>query len=201
MTQQINLYLDEFRRRTDPLDAKHIGIGIMALLAILAAISAGQVWQVRGVESRVAELERERDSVQAELNQKQQRLQSLQAEQNDDEQLRRLRAELAAKQRLAEYLESGRFGTRGGFSVYLQALARNRVEDLWLARVELRGGGSQLRIAGHALNPETVPSFLSGLAEQPSFSGYRFRTMRIDRTDDGDRLDFLLASDRREGDG
>lgn len=201
MTQQINLYLDELRQRTDPLEAKHIGIGVLVLLAILAAISVGQVWLVRGVEARVAELESQRDTAQAELTRKQQRLQSLQAEQDDDAQLRRLRAELAAKQRLADYLESGRFGTRGGFSEYLRALAQNRVEDLWLARVELRGGGKRLRVAGHALDPETVPSFLGGLAEQPPFQGYRFRTMRIDRTEAGDRLDFLLASDRREGDG
>lgn len=201
MTQQINLYLDEFRSRTDPLDAKHIGIGAIVLLVILAALSAGLVWQARGVEARVAELERERDTAQAELTRKQQRLQSLQAEQDDDEQLRRLRAELAAKQRLADFLESGRFGTRSGFSGYLQALARNRVEDLWLARVELHGGGNRLRVTGHALDPETVPAFLSGLADQESFSGYRFRTVRIDRTDEEDRLDFLLASDRRESDG
>lgn len=198
MTQQINLYLDEFRRRTDPLDAKHIGLGAIALLVILAAISAGIVWQAREVEGRVAELER--DTAQAELTRKQKRLRSLQAEQDDDDELRRLRAELAAKQRLVDYLESGRFGTRGGFSDYLEALARNRVADLWLARVELRSGGKSLRVAGHALEPETVPSFLSGLAEQGPFHGYRFRTMRIDRTEEGDRLDFLLASDRREGD-
>ncbi|MDZ7788274.1 MAG: hypothetical protein U5K73_09175 [Halofilum sp. (in: g-proteobacteria)] len=200
MTQQINLYLDEFRRRTDPLDAKHIGIGVIVLLAILAAVSAGLVWQARQVEARVAELERERDAAQAELTRKQERLQALQAEEEDDGQLRRLRAELAAKQRLVDYLESGRFGTRGGFSDWLEALARNRVEDLWLARVELRAGGSRVRVAGHALAPETVPTFLSGLAEQEAFSGYRFRTMRIDRTEEGDRLDFLLASDRTKGD-
>ena len=200
MTQQINLYLDEFRRRTDPLDAKHIGVGVIALLVIVAAISAGLIWQAREVEARVAELERQRDTAQAELTRKQERLQSLQAEEDDDEELRRLRAELAAKQRLADYLESGRFGTRGGFSDYLDALARNRVADLWLAQVELRSGGKSLRVAGHALEPETVPAFLSGLAEQESFHGYRFRTMRIDRTEEGDRLDFLLASDRRGGD-
>ncbi len=200
MTQQINLYLDEFRRRTDPLDAKHIGIGVIILLAILAAVSAGLVWQAREVEARVAELERERDTAQAELNRRQGRLQSLQAEQDDDEELRRLRAELAAKQRLVDYLESERFGTRGGFSNYLEALARNRVEDLWLQRVELRAGGNRLRVAGHALEPRTVPAFLTGLADQESFSGYSFRTMRIDRTEEGDRLDFLLASDRGEGD-
>ncbi|MEF8834058.1 MAG: hypothetical protein V5A42_04270, partial [Halofilum sp. (in: g-proteobacteria)] len=114
--------------------------------------------------------------------------------------LRRLRAELAAKQRLADYLESGRFGTRGGFTDHLTALARNQVADLWLRRVELRAGGSRLRVAGHALAPERVPTFLSGLAEQNAFSGYRFRTMRIDRTEGGDRLDFLLASDRAKGD-
>lgn len=198
MNQQINLYLDEFRERTDPLDAKHIGIGVIVLLAILGAVSAGLVWQTREVEARVAGLERERDTIQAGMNRKQERLQSLQAEQDDDERLRRLRAELAAKQRLVDYLESGRFGTRGGFSDWLEALARNRVEDLWLERVELRAGGEHLRVAGHARAPETVPAFLGGLAEQEAFSGYRFRTMRIDRAEEGDRLDFLLASDRAE---
>jgi hypothetical protein len=200
MTQQINLYLDELRERTDPLDAKHIGIGVIVLLAVLAAVSAGLVWQARQVEGRVAGLQRERDTVQAELNRQQERLQSLRADQDDDQRLQRLRAELAAKQRLVDYLESGRFGTRDGFSEWLQALARNRVEDLWLERVQLRAGGQHLRVAGHALVPETVPAFLGGLAEQEAFNGYRFRTMRIDRSDEGERLEFLLASDRAEGD-
>lgn len=200
MTQQINLYLEEFRRRTDPLDAKHIGIGVVVLLAMLAAVSGGLVWQARQLEARVVELERERDTAQAELTRKQERLQSLQAEEEDDGPLPSLRAELAAKRRLVDYLESGRFGTRDGFSDYLTALAHNRVDDLWLARVELRAGGGSLRVAGHTLSPEQVPTFLSGLAEQKPFNGYRFRTVRIDRTEEGDRLDFLLSSDRTKGD-
>ena len=201
MTQQINLYLEAFRRRRDPFAALPIGLGLLALVVVLGGLSGLLAWQARSAQARVEALESERQSVQSALGEQQQRLEALRAAQERDDGLQALRAELSAKQRLVDYLESGRFGTRGGFSAYLEGLARTTVEGLWLDRVELRAGARRIRLGGHALAPERVPGFLEGLAARETFSGYRFRTVRIDRAEDGERLDFLLASERAEDDG
>ena len=199
--QRINLYQEQFRRRRTYTDARHLGVGLVLVMVVLAAVTGALGWRTQAAEARAAALSAQRDAAQQRLAAVRSRLESARGEQDNRAELARLRAELAAKRRLMAYLERGPLASRQGFSGHLAGLARRRVEDLWLTRIELRAGGRSLRLAGHALGPERVPAFIAGLAQTSVFQGHAFRTLRIDRPQDADgRLDFVLASDRDEGD-
>ena len=201
MSQRINLYQEQFRPRRTYTDARHLGIGMLLAVVMLAAVTGALGWRAQAAEERAAALSAQRDAAQQRLASVRASLESARSERDSGERLARLRAELAAKRRLMAYLERGPLASRQGFSGHLAGLARHRVEDLWLTRIELRAGGRSLRLAGHALGPERVPAFIAGLAQTPVFQGHTFRTLRIDRPEKAaGRLDFLLASDRDNGD-
>lgn len=199
MIQQINLYQHEFRGRRDLTDSRHLALGFVLVLVVLAAISAGQAWRAGAAEQRAADLATERDELQAALEPLQARVQEQQAadDEGGGEAVARLRRELAAKRRLVRHLDERGPGTGPAFSAYLEGLARSTAEALWLERLELGRGGRTMRLAGHARTPEAVPALLDRLASLSAFRGHSFRTLRIDRGDeDGGRLAFLIASDR-----
>lgn len=198
MNQQINLYQDEFRGRRDFSDSRHLAVGFLVVVAVLAVVSGAMTWRAGLAEQRAAGLADRRDELQGTLTSLQARVQAQsEADDGTGDAVARLRRELAAKRRLIRHLDERAPGTGPAFSAYLEGLARSTAESLWLQRVELHDGGRRMRLAGHALAPEEVPALLDRLASLPAFRGHSFRTLRIDRAaDDGGRLDFLLASDR-----
>ncbi len=200
--QQINLYQAQFRGRRDFTDSRHLGLGFVLVVVVLALVSAAQVWRADRGQERAAALASERDELQAELGSLQARLQQrASADEGDDPALAALRRELAAKRRLVEHLDARAAASATAFSAYLEGLARNTAESLWLERLELRASGRRMRLAGHAQAPEQVPALLDRLAGLDAFHGHSFRTLRIDRANGAaDRLDFVLASEREGSD-
>lgn len=194
--QRINLYQDQFRRRRDWLDSRHLALMLLAGIAVLAAISANQAWRANAAEARASALEADRQAARA-------RLESLQAQlepERDDERLRKLRAELSAKQSLLDYLESGPLGERDGFSPFLDGLARHVVDGVWLSRITLREGGARMRLDGHAVDPDRVPQLITALGAAAAYDGHAFRRLAIDRPAEADwRVDFVLASTPGDG--
>lgn len=201
--QQINLYQEQFRGRRDPLDARHLGAGLLLLLIALAAASVWLDHRGGQVAERAALLERERDRLEQQVLALQSRLEERRAETTGAlDRATRLRAELAAKRRVLEYIESGPIARRDGFSSHLEGLARRVIEDLWFDRIVFESGGNKLRFEGHALHPQGVPRMIAALGEEPAYSGHAFRSLVIERPADADwRVDFVLSSDRPGGDG
>lgn len=76
-------------------------------------------------------------------------------------------------------------GDAEAFSVYLQALARARVEGLWLQNIELRREGVEvnLNLSGQATEPVLVARLLQALADEETFSGHRFANLDISQED------------------
>lgn len=192
--QQINLYQEPFGRQRDLLSARHLALALVLLLLALGAVAGAQYVRLQGVEARAAALEAERRAAGEHLAQLRERLQTARA-QDDGDPGAPLRAELAAKRRLLEYLDSGPIARRGGFSPYLEGLARRTIEGVWLSGIEIRAGGERLRLDGHAVGAERVPALIAALGEEESYSGHAFRTLAIERPRDAAwRVDFVLAS-------
>lgn len=195
MKQQINLYQEPFGRPRDALAARHLALALVLLLLALGGVSGAQYLRLQDIEARAAALGAERRAADDRLAQLRERLQAVRAQAGDDDASAPLRAELAAKRRLLEYLDSGPIARRGGFSPYLEGLARRTVEGVWLSAVDIRAGGERLRLDGHALGAEGVPALIAALGEEDTYSGHAFRTLAIERPQDADwRVDFVLAS-------
>jgi len=203
MVQRINLYQERFRHRRDYTDARHLGAGLLLVALVLAGVSGFMAWRAQNAQARAADLAEQRDAVQQQLTslreEVEQAREAREAREPSADQAG-LRAELAAKKRLLEYLKRGPLANRDGFSGHLAGLARRQVDDLWLRRIALKAGGTSLQLAGSTLGPEQVPAFIGRLAETPAFQGHTFRTLRIERAEeDATRLEFLLSSDRSDG--
>lgn len=193
--QQINLYQEPFARPRDPLAARRLGLALVLLLLALAAVAGTQYLRLQGVEARAAALEDQRRAASERLAQVRERVEAARGDADDGDPAAPLRAELAAKRRLLEYLDSGPIARRGGFSPYLEGLARRTIEGVWLSGIEIRAGGERLRLDGHAVRAERVPALIAALGEEDSYRGHAFRTLAIERPSDADwRVDFELAS-------
>lgn len=201
--QQINLYQEQFRVRRDRLDARHLGVMLVLLLMALAGASAWMQQRADETAARAASLQRERDRMEQQVLAMRSRIEERRDEATGgDDRAARLRRELAAKQRLLEYLESGPMARRDGFSTHLSGLARRVIDDLWFDRIVLEQGGRKLRLEGHSLRAEGVPRMIAALAGERAYADHAFRSLVIERSEDGDRrVDFVLASDMPNADG
>lgn len=199
--QQINLYQEQFRTRRDPFGARTLAGALAALIVVLAGISVWLQLSAAATAERLQAAEQRRDRVEQQVLATRSRLEALAAKDAAAaSEPARLRAELAAKQRLMEYLEGGPLARRAGFSEHLDGLARRVVADLWFDRIVLERGGGRLRFEGHALRAADVPTMIAALGQEAVFAGHAFRSLVIERPEDADwRVDFLLSSDRVEG--
>lgn len=195
--QRINLYQDHLKRRTDPLGAQRLALLLILLGATLIAISGFQSWRASAAEARAEAAAAGRDTARQQVDALQARVSG---QSDGSERRQRLRQELAAKRALLDYLEDGPFGESAGFSAYLDGLARQMVDGVWLNRIEVAGGGARMRLDGHAVEPARVPALIGALGETPAFAGRNFRRLAIERPEEADwRLNFVLASGPAEG--
>lgn len=190
--QRINLYQAQVRPQGDRFSTRRLALLLLALGLALAAINGVQAWQLRRAEAQLASVNAERETVSQRVTQLQAKLED---EPSRDERTQRLRNELAAKRALLDYLEEGTFAERGGFSGYLDGLADQIVDGVWLDRIELAAGGDRLQLNGHAIEPQQVPALIKALGQASAYEGRNFRRLAIDRPEDADwRVDFVLTS-------
>lgn len=203
MTQQVNLYQAIFREVRPPLSLATIG-GILALLAVLLGAGYGYLhWQAQQQRQAVAELEQQRAAARERLEQVIDEHPPPTKSEALQQRLDAAEADLARKRRVLETLGERAAGRRGGFSAHLEALARQRLDQLWLTEIRLYRGGREIELAGSTYAPEQVPQYLQRLSREARFDGVRFADLRMDRSEEeARRVDFRLHSRRTtEDDG
>lgn len=181
MSQQINLLNARFRKEKRYLTAPALAIIVGAALVCSLAVAVS----VRG---RVATLQREADDVQAKLAAGETRktavLGGLVPRTKDatvEQQLARAEVEHQALRNVTDILEQNRVGDPAGYSAYFQALARSRVNGLWLTGVQVDGTAADIGLRGRALRAELLPGYLRGLAREPALAGKAFGQVEITR--------------------
>jgi Tfp pilus assembly protein PilN len=109
----------------------------------------------------------------------------------------RLAASLQARIDLLDTL--GRVVVQQGerFSATLVALARQRIDDLWLTRIELNASGQGLTLEGLTPRSQAVPQYLQRLREEASFRGRTFNLFHLsDENKEGSPvMSFVLRSE------
>lgn len=195
MMQQVNLFQPQLRRLKKPLRAA-VMLQCLGLAAL--ALAAAYAWQ----RTRVAAVEAELAGVVAEEQAAQQRLAETQAQYPPrarskllEEDLARLQKQLEEHRRLAAALENRTFGNTSGFSAYFEGLSRQHVQGTWLSRIDIRAGGFEIALDGHALLPEMVPLYVQRLGGEAAFAGKSFGELTLERPqDDPLRVDFAISA-------
>lgn len=180
MSQQINLFNPIFRKQKKYFSAKTM---VQALGLIFAGVAAMGIY----AKTQLARIDTEANVVSAQLDTARKQLALLNANQAQrkkdtalEARVRALSDEAGSLQRVTAMLGGqNELGNSQGYSDYMLAFARQINEGVWLTGFSITNGGQSLAIAGRAVRPELVPSFLSRLSTEASMKGRSFDVFEI----------------------
>ncbi|WP_454913319.1 PilN domain-containing protein [Stutzerimonas chloritidismutans] len=191
--QNVNLYQRERRQQGGPRP-RQLLLGACVLALALASHAAWQGWNLkqRGSDRQLAEAQ----AVSAETQ-----LAAFKANYREPTLDTRLPAQLAEReaenrqlQRLATHLRALDGQLRSGFAPVLTALAdRHPPRGLWLTRIRLQAGGSDMLLRGLSQDQELLPLYLESLGRSKTLQGREFGSFDLQRDESG-LLAFRLAS-------
>jgi hypothetical protein len=178
MSQQINLYGPLFRKQKKLFTSRTI---VQALALVLVALMLVYTY----ARFEVTILSRQANESDEQVRAGLERVKRIPgAPSASDEKLLDARmAELEARLRAAEQFlaQAGLARASSGYVEPLWALARQRVEGVWLTAVTLTGDAGELSLTGRALRAELVPQYIERLTRDPALRGRRFATLAIER--------------------
>jgi len=179
INQSINLYLPEFRRKKEWLDAPRAFQLFSVFIALLLNLSAFAYWESYRLVEDLATLEKQH----AEAIANTQKISNLAGSRTADESLdaRNLALEsmLESKQVLLDFMRGKSLGNAQGFSAYLGDLSQYHTAGLSLDNIALLKGGSEVVLGGQVLRAKLVPLYLQQLSQGTSFNGKSFQTLEI----------------------
>lgn len=162
-TQQINLFLPEFRVKKDPITAVLMlqVVGVIAVFMLLLG----------GIDSwRRGSLNTELEALQAELAQEIAKSDDLQRQlagrsENTEllDRLDRAQARLDSSRQIRNFLGETKLGNVDGFSEHLKDLSRASSEGLTLREFTLNEGGDEVVLTGMVMNPAMLPRFVNNI--------------------------------------
>ena len=178
MSRQINLYTLAFRHQPKTFSAVWTVVAVVAMAAGTWAFYALESYQLR-------DLRVQRSEAEAQLKQLRDQLvtlgQTTQRARNKalEDQVARAEILLKSRQEFFGRLQTGEFGNRDGYAKFLAALARRRLEGVWLTRVEISGPGSDFAIEGRTIRADLLPGFIKMLRNEDALRGKPIGTLAL----------------------
>lgn len=198
MRQQVNLLAPMYRKQR-ALFSSRVSIGICLLVAVcLSLIYLGTVWRGAALASEHTRLVAQRDTSTRRVNELATQLQG-KADPVLEAAVTELTTERDRKAQALAALSNREVATTAGFSPQFIGLARQRLNGLWLTRIEL--SGAHVALQGVALSEELIPRYVRRLGAEEVFEGTAFQQARLDRSVDGDGLRFELRTQPVAGGG
>jgi Tfp pilus assembly protein PilN len=178
MSQQINLYHAGLRTAQRPLTAVRLALGLVALGAVLAGYYAYAQFQVYQSEATLADASTQLKDAQDRLL----KLGSGSAPASGralEESIARAEAELKIREAVLKRLGGADLGGTQGFSAYLTALARQRVEGVWITGLSVAGDSGDFTLQGGVLRPEILLDYLRRLSREEVLKGRQIGDLRL----------------------
>ena len=196
MKQSVNLYTEAFQPSREWLTLGRMLSLVAVVLLVVAGIGGALRYQLAGAEARLAEIE----AREAEKQQSVETLQEQVADRKKDpaleEQVTRLEQRVRDRRRLVERADSVAKASNEGFTPYLEGLARQTLDGLWLTRIRVDLMRDRMGLSGRTTDGQNVPEYLQRLQKESVFEGRRFARFGIERPEDGGPLSFDVASTR-----
>ncbi|MBD3639903.1 MAG: PilN domain-containing protein [Marinobacter sp.] len=195
MIQQVNLYTSELRPRQQRLSAtRALGV-VVALILVIAGYGAWLNQEQHQLAQQVRELEAQNARLDEAVASLSDAVERRQPDPELEAALQRISESLARRQRLLERVEGLAVSPGKGFSPQMAALARQIPENVWLTGIVLEAEPQRIQIEGRTRAMAQVPLYLEQLGEAPAFTGRTFGVFRLDRPDEGNWVDFFVASE------
>ena len=199
MRQEVNLYTEAFRPSQEWLTLGFAArVAAVALVAVVLAAGWAQyqVMQLRAEQQALEQTQARTEEAIARLNEQ---LASQQRDPQLVDQVERLEARAEDRQRLVERAGSVARASSEGFTPYLEGLAKQSREGLWLTGIQVNLIRDQLHLEGKTIQGQRVPDYLQRLRQEPVFEGRRFERFGIERSEESAYLAFDVASRRNAG--
>lgn len=184
MSQQINLYNPAFVPKREWLTGKNLA---MTAALVYASLVAAGGWATRQAQQQAAAAK----SAQEQLKLAQEALDATRKMLEGRKPSAALQAEIERTRRLYAMRDEvlgvigGAMGTadnpRGaGFGDYLNGLARQSREGLWLTGFTVSAGGGGMVLRGRTLDKGMLPEYVQRLNAEPAFAGKSFAGLQMD---------------------
>ncbi|XOZ33292.1 PilN domain-containing protein [Halomonadaceae bacterium KBTZ08] len=196
MKQSVNLYTDAFRPSREWLTLRLALVLVAAVVLVIAATGGVLRYQLAGAQARLSELERRETQKQEAVEALQEQVEARQKDPALEQQIARLEQRVQDRRRLVERADSVAQANSEGFSPYLEGLARQTLEGLWLTRIRVDLMRDRLGVVGRTRDGQNVPEYLQRLQDEPVFAGRRFARFNIERPEGDAPLRFEVASTR-----
>ena len=194
LTQQINLYQATLRPQRWTF-ATQLLLGGVAGVAVLLLVYSFMHWQIVLLHKQLASLQQQQTTATQRIDEFNKQFPVKTKDESLEPTIARLQAEITAKRTTLQASSADVTGNIKGLSAYMEGLARQRPQGLWLNGVTLSAGGTHIAITGSTLVPGLVPAYIQRLAGEAVFAGVQFRTLTLDRpATDAARIDFTLRT-------
>jgi len=200
--QQINLY--EVTVEPNVLRDLYPLPQLLVVLVLVLAAVYGYSWTTYlGVKKQLSELEYDQTDVELQLEQLNvESEQEVRADPALKRQLALLQAKMAEKQSLLRTVKGIGVGGAIGFSSYLEGLARQDIEGLWLTRIDLLEGGGKVGLHGMVTKADQLPVFLRKLSAESAFGGTEFDVFKLQHSTEAPALmSFGVSTALEQGEG
>lgn len=198
--QQVNLFQNELKTQKLKYSASMLLQISIVLVVMLSAVSGFSYFQLQQHQMSLAEHQLKQKIAMADL----QTIQSeLSLRKKDTALARRIvqkTKELSNKQKVLNILSGDEFGNTKGFIEHVSGLARQRVDGLWLTKIRIASGGTDISLNGTTSKPSLLPKYLQRLSSEKAFSGTEFQSLLMTRQEKKKQLlNFSLQNQKVDG--
>ncbi|BFM12070.1 hypothetical protein R50072_22230 [Simiduia litorea] len=182
--QQVNLYLPEFKPKTEVLSFNTAFIVCAVTCLLLAAFSVLGTVENRALYQSTQEIQLKLVTQDQDISRIKAALPRSQAALVQQE-VDGLRLALERRQRIYQLISQQNLGNSDGFSSQLSALARQYQKNISVERFQIVAGGAEFNFSGKATSAQAVPQYLQRLQTEPSFDNTRFGHLVLERSPNG----------------
>ena len=194
MIQQVNLYPAELRPRREPLQFRQLLWGMATVVLAVIVTWLVLCWRQHGLQQHADALQARLDAEQQVLTQKTEAVAAMHEDPALQAAITDLQSQVRQRQQLLQQIQRLQQTAEAGFSRYLQALAAQSSNRLWLTGIVLHGDTGEMRLQGQATQADAVPLYLERLRQEPAFKGAVFGDFQMHKQEDRPLLQFELSS-------
>ncbi len=204
MSQQINLFHPGLRPPQRPLSAARLALGTLLLVVVLAALYGFAEYQAYRSGEALAQANAESKSLQ-------ERILKIGASgggtslRDIEAAIAKADAEVGVREAVLKRLSGGELGSTQGFSAYLTALARQRMEGVWITGLSVAGDSGDFTLRGGVSRPEVLLEYIGRLNREEVLKGRQIGDFRMLRREvevhDGRATAVAAPAERQPGAG
>lgn len=179
--QQVNLYQDELKTQKLNYSALMLVQLSLILIIVFSAAAGFRYFQLQQLQSDLIVSQQKQKIAMAELQKIQNELSLRKKDTVLAKKIIVKTKELANKQKVLSILSRDEFGNTKGFIEHISGLARQRVEGLWLTKIRIADGGTDISLHGTTTKSALLPKYLQKLSAEKIFNGTEFQSLLMER--------------------